>query len=267
MNTLIALQEKLQNHLFNGPHSIEQWIISTPTFSAEDRLAVYENAYCTRLIKALAIHYPKLCKFLGKKDFDHLAHAYLLQHPSSFQSIREFGNLLSDFLTQHPLYHKTPYLSELAHFEWAMSSVYDAPHNDSLTVATMKSIPPEAWSSLCFQMQASVYRLNLSWDVVTLWQTLSDDEILSTPIQTKNSCPWILWRQNLKSRFCLLSQEEAYALDSLIEGKSFGDVCEGLGSWFNEEEAALQAASFLKAWITAGLITHVITTQKGAHYV
>lgn len=54
-----------------------------------------------------------------------------------------------------------------------------------------------------------------------------------------------------------LGEDEAWALDAVREGGNFGVICEGLCRWHGADEVAMQAASFLKRWVTDGLISAV----------
>ena len=44
----------------------------------------------------------------------------------------------------------------------------------------------------------------------------------------------------------------------MINGLTFGEICEGLCQWIAEDNAGVHAASLLKGWITTGLISNVI---------
>ena len=69
---------------------------------------------------------------------------------------------------------------------------------------------------------------------------------------------FVLWRNGLTSQFSSLSEDEAWAIDAMIKGLTFGELCEGLCQWVDEEEAGMHAASLLKGWIMMGFITAVV---------
>src|SRR6185312_16138520 len=97
MNELTHLQTELQNYLMNSDQTIQQHIVDTAKVPAEIRLAIYGNAYQSRLHDALAISYPLLQKYLGENAFLQLSHDYLDHYPSCYRSIRWYGDQLALF--------------------------------------------------------------------------------------------------------------------------------------------------------------------------
>ena len=258
MNGLRQLQNKFQAYLLHSNSSFEEYVINTEKVPAEARLAIYANAYQSRLIEALAANYPVLQIYLGHEQFETLGQAYLFAYPSSYRSIRWFGDKLAGFLHENSPYKEIPYLAELAQFEWALTSVFDAADSTILQMDDMGSIPPDAWINMRLQAHPSLHRLNLTWNVVQIWQTLSDDKTPPEPIQHPVPIHWLLWRKELMNQFCSLADDEAWALDTMLSGGTFSDICEGLCQWEEEEAVGLRAASLLKGWIAEGLIAEVI---------
>ena len=257
MSELQRLQNQFQDYLLNSNPLFQNSIVNTKKVPAETRLAIYNNAYRSRLIDALAANYPVLQTYLGGEQFEELGQAYLSAYPSSFRSIRWFGNQLANFLNEHPDYNAFPYLAELAQFEWTLTLVFDAADNTTLQMEDMGKIPPDAWIDMRLQAHPSVHRLHLSWNVVPIWQAISDDKIPPDPIQYPIPIHWILWRKEFTNHFCSLTEDEAWAIDALLKASTFSEICEGLCQWIDEEEAGLRAASLLKGWISEGLIANV----------
>lgn len=247
MNTLVTLQDQFQDYLLHSSNKIHAHIVSTEKVPADTRLAIYNNAYWTRLLEALATTYPILKKYLGDEAFEKLGYDYINQYPSSYRSIRWFGDQLATFIM-------SPFLAELARFEWTMTLVFDAADSEVLQIAEVGRIPPEEWINMRFQAHPSAHRLNLFWNVVPIWQALAEEQSPIKPVQSPSPVGWMLWRKELISQFCSLPIEEAWAIDTLLKGATFGEICEGLCQWIEEEKAALHAASLLKGWLAAGLI-------------
>ena len=92
-------------------------------------------------------------------------------------------------------------LAELARWEWAMTSVFDAADAAPLGHEALARVSPQQWAQLRFTWHPSVQRLALAWNVPQLWQALSDDAerppvaLAATPVQ------WLLWRQQLTTYF------------------------------------------------------------------
>ena len=75
--------------------------------------------------------------------------------------------------------------------------------------------------------------------------------------------PWVLWRHAYLNRFYLLPEDEAWAMDAWLEGRPFGELCEGLCQWHAEEAVGPRAASLLKNWIQSGLVTEITLKPQG----
>lgn len=257
MSKLDETQECFQRFLLERNLEFKHMVIGTEKVSAEDRLAIYSDAYRIRLIDTLASNYPVLYLYLETENFDALAGQYIDANPSTTKSIRWYGGQLSKFLKNHHDYQDYFYLAELAEFEWTMTLVFDAADSSVLPIEEMISLPADAWMTMKLQATPSVHRLNFYWNVVPIWQAISDDQDPEGPVVASSSTPWIIWRHNLMSRFCSLSADEAWALDAVLNQKKFGEICEGLCQWVPEEKAGMHAASLLKGWIQSGLIATI----------
>lgn len=257
MNDLLLLQQKFQDFLLTDNLEISQEVVSTSKVPASVRLNIYGNGYRTRLIEALEATYPVLKKILGEETFNTLGNAYLDKFPSHFRSIRWFGDQLSDFLTDYPELKSHSHLSELARIEWTMSLVFDSADSNIVTVESMGAFAPEDWPYLQFTAHPSVRLVHLNWNVIQIWQDVSAENKASMPIRTESPVAWVFWRKDLINQFSSLETDEAYALQALLKGLNFGEICEGLCDYLPEEEVAIRAASILKSWILSGIIAEI----------
>ncbi len=257
-HSLLDLENKFQNYLLHSNQDIFNHVVGTCKVPADIRLRIYENAYRSRLQDALSVTYPTLQNYLGQESFEELCFAYIDACPSQFRSIRWYGDQLSTFMHDNSPYQAFPYLHELAKLEWTMASVFDASDCPAIQIQDMQNIPPEAWIDMCLEMHPSAHRLNFSWNTVKIWQTINEEQACIKPQQIKSE-PWLFWRKELISQFSPLPEDEAWAIDMMIKNLTFGELCEGLCQWVDEQKAGMHAASLLKGWITAGLIVKIIT--------
>lgn len=251
MKNLLNLQSAFQQCLANATTDLED-IVETDKVSAKVRLNIYVQAYFSRLIEALASHYPKTRQYLGVEVFTELGAVYVKQFPSTFRSIRWFGHQFVNFLRTQSL---TLPVIELAQFEWTMTEVFDAADSALLTLEQIAATPPAEWPAMYFRFHPSLRRLNLRSNAVNIWQALTHAEGVPDPQQTE-TVAWILWRKNFMHQFCSLSADQAWALDMMMQGHCFADVCAGLCEWIAEERVAMHAASLLKGWVMEGLIVY-----------
>ncbi|HTD11231.1 MAG TPA: DNA-binding domain-containing protein [Steroidobacteraceae bacterium] len=255
MRQLAGVQEDFQDYLLRGSAAVERHVVGSARVPVATRLGVYSGAYRARLAEALQANFPALAKLLDTADFEALASHYVAAHDSAFFSIRYYGHELPQFLSQHPDYTAAPVLAELARWEWTMTSAFDAADATPLEHAALAQFSPQQWPQLRFSWHPSVARLGLSWNVPQLWQALTQDA--ERPAASVNRVPvqWLLWRQQLTTYFRSLAETEARALDAARDGWPFGELCALLCDELGEEQAPLQAATLLRGWVDAGLIT------------
>ncbi|HVE44747.1 MAG TPA: DNA-binding domain-containing protein [Gammaproteobacteria bacterium] len=258
MTELFSLQDQFQGYLLKNCSEIKSRIVSTEKVPAETRLAIYSNAYQARLIEALDSNYPVLSAYLGMAIFKKMASDYINEYPSCKRSIRWFGDSLPAFLKEHQDYKAFEYLTELAEFEWKQTLVFDAADSAVLQIDEVAKIPPDSWQNMRLRAHPTVHRITLSWNIIQIWQSISDNVIPDEPIQALSPVSWIMWRRDLINRFCSITVEEAWAIDAVLNGLTFGDICEKSCEWVGEENAGMHAASLLKGWIQSGLIAGVI---------
>lgn len=254
MNTLSSLQEAFQNYLLSSQMNIAQSVIETNAISCQTRLNIYRNAYQVRLKEALSSNFPCLNVYLGEEVFHQLSIDYIKLHSSPYRSIRWYGDKLAIFLKN---YYDMEYVSELADFEWNIGLLFDAADAPPFSLEQMTSIPSDAWGAMQFKANPSLRRLNLSWNVAQIWQALVEEQEPLDACKNSEALPWVLWRTNYMNQFYVLEEDEAWAMDSMLKGQSFGEICEGLCRWHDEEAVGMRAAMILKTWIESGIITEL----------
>jgi hypothetical protein len=254
MSGLETIENDFQSFLLKGSADIEQRVVGTQRVPIATRLAIYGNAYRSRLIEVLEGHYPAVLALLGADNFNAMGCAYVQAHDSNFASVRFYGGALGDFLAVHPDYASRPWLAELARFEWAMAAVFDAADANPIGVEALGRIAPEDWAELGFDLHPSVRRLDLLWNAPALWRAVTDAQPHPVPDAQAHPIPWLLWRHKLQIFYRPLTPLEVEALEGVRQGRSFGGVCTALCTALDEEQAPGQAAAFLREWVESGMI-------------
>jgi hypothetical protein len=258
MSELMNLQNKFQAYLMHSDAQIEQSIVATKNVPVAVRLDIYGNAYRSRLLEALEATYPALKIYMGDDEFYKIGHEYLDKYPSSYRSIRWFGDQLPAFMKEHIPYRDQPQAAELAALEWTMTLVFDAADSDVLEIDEMNTIPPDAWESMQLHFHPTVHCLKLRWNVVEFWQAIMEDQAPPELVQTHLPNNWVLWRKDLLNYDCPINEDEAWAIAAMAKGCTFGELCEGLCQWTDEQDAVTRAATLLKDWIIAGLVQKIL---------
>lgn len=255
MSTLAGVQGAFQEYLLRGDPAIEAHVVGTERVPVATRLEIYGGAYGSRLAEALASNFPALARLLGEVDFQTLASAYVRAHESPFFSIRYYGDHLEEFLATDAQYSGAPLLAELARWEWTLGKAFDAADAVPVTHEALAGVLPAQWAQLRFGWHPSVQRLELHWNAPQVWQAATEERDPPQASFTQEAQPWLVWRQELSTYFRSLPQTEAAALDAARKGWPFGELCALLCAKLGDAEAPMQAATLLRGWIAAGLIT------------
>lgn len=255
MNRLPDIQDAFQRYLLAGHPDIESHVIGTERVPVEVRLGIYGNAYRSRLIEALEATFPVLAELLDESDFEALGARYVAAHPSTFFSVRHYGDRMADFLASDADYAKAPVLAEVARWEWAMAAVFDAADRDPIEAGAFANLAPEEWAQLKFEWSPAIEVLELQWNTPELWKSVTEESERPDPALHDRSMAWLLWRHSLQIFYRPLEAAELALIRASRDGHSFGELCELLCLHGPEEEASLRAAGFLRGWVESGLIT------------
>lgn len=254
MSELAKLQSDFQAYLqgrLSGA-DLTEYIVDDKTVGASKRLSLYFDAYRLRLIETLQTQYPKLTALMGDDLFDQTARSYIDAYPSPHRNMRWVGDQMSAHLTNTLPQH--PVTTEMASFEWALGLAFDATNAPNLTLDDLSDISAEKWAALCFTFHPSVQLLNTTWNVIPIWQALDTETAPPAPIKTNTPC--LIWRSDLNSHYRSLETSEYEAIKCVMNGMTFGTLCEQLEIVY-AESASEQAANYLASWINAGLLTKV----------
>ena len=262
MNHLSKIQADFQAYLIDSTKgaAFKAQIIDDAKVGAIKRLSIYYDAYRFRIIEALATAYPKLKMLLGDDLFDSTARSYIDQFPSTYRNMRWVGGNMQTHL-QHTL-PQHPVAAEMAQFEWALGLAFDAEDAPILTLQDLAAIAPEDWAALKFIFHPSLRVLPLQWNVLQIWNALNIEETPPTVTKTGETC--LIWRRGLNldsglnAHFRSLDATELAAIQLVISGATFGELCEKLQENTSEEHATMQAAQYLSGWLNEGLITIVL---------
>jgi len=260
---LTKLQQRFQQHLLlPEADALADMVATTPELSRAARLHIYSNAYRERMVEALDADYHQLHVFLGDDEYSRLIYAYLRAHPSKQPSLRRFGARLPQFLRQTRPYCLHPELAELADFEWALCHAFDAADADAIGLEELTALPPEQLAALRLDFHPSLKEATPHSEAPAVWQALNDNPSAPPPDFNwpQEARTWLVWRQELRLMFRPSAPDEAWALDAFRNRRTFGDVCEGLCRWHEDERVPQRAVALLQQWVNEQLVIALTTT-------
>ena len=253
--SLQSLQAMVQDSILNRSDAALDHIKRPPKGSKKEALGIYEHAYQARLTEFLANDYEKLRAYIGEVRFNAMAADYAAAHPSRQFNARWFGQNLPAFLKSSKCFAQFPECAELADLELALATAFDAPDATSLDLSSLAALAGQDIANTQLEFHPSLQTLSFNQSTVSLWSALQCDEAPPRPHALDVPQIVMVWRQSGQSRLRLLGDEEAMALSSARLGVTFGGLCETLAFSNSAEDAAMRAATYLRTWIEAELLT------------
>ncbi|MES2068979.1 MAG: DNA-binding domain-containing protein [Pseudomonadota bacterium] len=254
-----AIQERFQDYVLGTPEAgdMQPAILSDISdqygLPAQERLAIYYNAYRIRIRDALSEAYGNTHAYLGDELFYACCREYLDAHPSQLRNLRWYGAQFPTFLANRLPQH--PVVAELAAFEWTLGLAFDAADQPVLALDDLRALAAADWQSLGFDCQASLHFLDMQWNTVAIWLALSEDQDPPPAEKAAAASPWLIWRKNLQAHFRSLTTDERAALQGLQAGQSFATVC----ALAAEHHPAItpQIAGWLQTWLAEEMLSHI----------
>ena len=277
--SLQQLQHSFKQHLMHQDPAIAHWV-KDKGISRELRLAIYANAYRSRLIEALETDYPALLTVLGAEEFYRLGHAYIDRYPSRFYTLRLFGQFLPVFLQQTSPWQEQQHLAQLARFEWTFVDAFDAVDEVLLQEADVAAVPPDCWPQLRIRLHPSVYCFDYDWNILPLWKAATARDDVSdcatirecapqqpslpavTALPATETC--VIWRHKLRTQYRTMDADEVVVLKAVMQGDNFSQLCECLIPFYDDTAGIpMRAAGLLKTWLAAGMLTGLEYAELG----
>ncbi|MFL1418153.1 putative DNA-binding domain-containing protein [Pseudomonas fildesensis] len=229
-------------------------LLGGPTLDVDTGLAIYHNAYLSRLQEVLRHDFGAIWYWLGDDEFAALTEAYVRRYPSAHYSLRWLGERFSAFILEHLVAGQSAPLAELARLEWAFTLAFDAPQGQPLTLNDMAQLPPEAWPGLQVTLAPSVQQLLCRFNTLAIWRASKAESDFpdSQALDPAHIC--LVWRHQNVCHYRSLEPAEMCALAGMVTtGWNFSELCSALAVTYGEG-APLQAVTWLKQWVQDGLL-------------
>ncbi len=271
------------------PGQIEKVITRSRALSAAERLAIYANAYHTRLLECLGEVYPMLKRTLGEEAFDGFAFGYLQEYPSRSYTLNELGRHFPRYLQEtRPVADETEsnpgsdstaeqtmlvkdwpdFLIDLTRLEWAIYEVFDGPGVEGqplLTADGLLGISPGRWAQArlqsvpCLQLLATRFPVN---DYYTALRKAKDGEAVPIPALCESFVA--LTRRNYIVRRYNLSRTEFEVLRAIQEEQTIGAAIERCALTANAgvDQLAADLKLWFRNWTAEGFFGSVESAAK-----
>jgi Putative DNA-binding domain len=260
--SLADLQRRMQDSILKRNCGTLPHMKQTPRDTPETMFGVYQNAYKLRLVEILGSDHPKLKCFMGDEGFARMANAYADAHPSDQPNARWFSRHLPEFLGKTWPWSNKPEIADLALLEKSLNDAFDAPEAPFVNQAGLAALDPARFGDAVFGIHPSARRFAVKTNVTSIWSSMRCDVRHPSAEKLKAPMEILVWRQGSAARFRMLGAEEAMALDEAANGVPFGVLCEMIAVMEDPDNAAMRAASYLRGWIEAEIISKVSFAGK-----
>src|SRR5262249_55439449 len=111
-----------------------------------------------------------------------------------------------------------------------------------------------SWGELVFGARPGVSVLRVSWDVPELFEALDEGKEPHEP--ARREAALLVYRPRFAPEIEELEQEEAQALEDVLSGRAFAEVCTALTAPDEDVAAASsRAAQYLAGWLNRELLS------------
>lgn len=191
--------------------------------SADSALAVYREDYQVRLTYALKDTYKAIHFFLGEEDFYALAADYIKDNLSNSPHLDDYGKHLSDFLKIHHIKAMGPFLSELAHFEWAFKEVFHLDQAIGYESTTLMGLLDSGLKDPVHLVQ-SAKLLAYNYSITSLYQVYETDGDEDADFDFQNRDYLLLYKNKSVVKNQTLSKNQWEILLNLLTPISLSDL-------------------------------------------
>jgi hypothetical protein len=187
--------------------------------------------------------------------FDDLMLQYIDHYPSHHPSLRYFGQRMVEMIEQLDISEQAPEVVEIAKIELAFGNSFDAADCRCVMIEELAELAPEAWAGMTLKFHDAVQLLPQQYNSFQIWRALSSEQ--APPPKIEDDTTWLIWRQDLVSRYRALGPAELAALNTAIAAGTFSDVCEALLEYFDEDETPQHAVGYLQQWINDQMVSTI----------
>ncbi len=235
-------------------------VLGDDRLSAEARVDIYANMYFYRLLDALKEDFPATLAVLGEDDFHNLITCYLLEYPPTEPSLYHCGRYLADYLRDHSIRERAPFVADLAALERANVEVFHGSDAPALDAVALREIAPEQWPALKLRIHPSAQILALDWRVSELLRAVEENRPWKHAAQ--DSIKVLVWRRDTRVFYRDLELAEADALEAILRGAAFAEICDVVAADAGDQDPVAAMSLLLARWLSDGLLTRALRPSR-----
>ena len=221
--------------------------VSDARLDAAGRMAIYADAYRSRLVEILRADFPVTARTLGDERFDAIAGAFVREGPSVDGDVGRLASRFAPWVSEHA----PAWADDLARLEAARAAVFGAADDAPLTLGDLQGLADGDWPALRLSLVASTARIDTHHAVAEYWS--------ATP-PAREPEPgderYLVWRVGFGpgADHRRLDPLESILLEGTALGETFASLCERAAATVGETAAAEQTAGWLLRWVRDGIV-------------
>ncbi len=226
------------------------YIVSTETLSAGERMQLYNQSYWLRLLAALHEEYPFLSRLFGKDAFDdEIGIDYLTCYPPTHWSLNLLGKDLFSWLQDNYTQNDKKLILDAAEIDWACQRCFFAPKASPLDLSKYQGEKADLLLDEPLKIAAAGYLIETDGDLLPFRQKLLQEEHAywvehDFPKCSKDGTYYYLIFRNrdLNVSWEPLEKNEYLLLRHIQAGATIGDALEKV-------EVGEEAAFWVQKWL------------------
>jgi hypothetical protein len=216
---------------------------------ARPGLLVYQNNYRSQLVACLSEAFERLHAWLGDEAFLAAAIAHIDAETPTHWTLDAYPSAFPTTMAR--LYPDDPEVAELAWMDWALARAFTAADAAPLTSAAIAQVD---WDRAGIVFTPSLVMAEIATNAAAIWSALAADEMPPPVRQLPETASLLIWRDGFTPRFRTIDPVERGAVERMLAGGSFTDLCAALVEDMGETGGVAQAGALLGQWVGDGLI-------------
>ncbi len=216
---------------------------------------IYRNNYRKSLVDALRSTFGRTERLVGEASFARVAAHHLIMHPPSSWTLDLAGAGFAE--TCQDLFSADAEVAELAWLEWSMHLAFVArdakPLSSDGFLHLTGDFTEDDWGALRLVFMPGLAQGDTLHDLNCLWSSLATPSNSPEIVPLSDPSTTIVWRESERPVFITVSQAEGRALAAMVDGASYGEVCEALVEQEGSEGIEL-AGTILLRWLYEGMV-------------
>lgn len=227
MLSLRKLQQQVAAEIFASVDSAVGHYARPNGLTSAQRVRVYRNNVFASLTDALRACYPVVERLVGKAFFGFAAEGYIQRYPSRSGNLHEFGSQFPAFLQNLPALAAFPYMTDIAHLEWACQEVCHAGEAPPLDIARLATVPESSYGNLKLHLNEANRLLRSNYPILRIWQ-VNQPGYAGDPVVdlAEGGVKVLVTRRNYVIDITPLEEGEYTFLKALAKGCTLSQACE-----------------------------------------